>query len=326
MDAIDPKFLPNGFGLYNTGAICYLNSLLQMLASCTAFTRAVIANCDYVKMTLTGRAVLEFVLAYGGASDVTMHSSRILDALVTDMRRRRPGARFGVGQESASEALVHLLDMMEPEKEGDAKSAPPVAAESGKYPSSIESPITRLFLHRFRCDLHCRACRKRVSSTTEHMICFNMFKIDRLKHPPNDVKSFSDAVRLDVSAVSDYECPGCHRRTDAYRVYRLSMVPEIIVCSFNQYNGFGGGKRMRYFPNRIEMPASAGGMLQFILVGQVEHSGGLDGGHYWARGLRSSGICLLNDTSVSPSAFQPTPGTYLVAYHYIRHVLDEQPS
>lgn len=330
MDPYDDRFAPVPFGLYNTGVICYFNAFLQTLAGCTAFTKAALSNEPYLRRTATGTAVFKFISAFANragalhqpAVDIASLSATVLRALVEDLAHRRPHVRFGGGQESASEALVHLLDMMEP------------ACEENDQPA--EKPITNLFLHRFRCDLLCLRCKKVVSQTTDHAVNFNLFHLDEMRAYPKSVADFSKAVRVHVSATEDYVCSACpcagcgsavvdgkcsacrraQTKSTAYRVYNLSVIPEIIFCMFNLYNI----RAARYFPERLEFPAIDGGALEFRIVGQVEHSGSLSGGHYWARGLRSGGtVCLLNDAGVSASAFGLSASTYIVAYHYVGH-------
>lgn len=328
MDAYDEALVPPPFGLANPGTLCYLNCYLQVFAGLSAFTRAVLDNEGYLSQTDTGLAMLAFVRAYSGpaaqrlAPDIAAHSGRILAALTRDLAARRPWFKFGGGQESASELFVLILDMMEP---------PPAGADGGAGApadlsvASVESPITRLFLHRYRCQLHCRQCRTFVSTETDHAVVFNLFHIDRMKQPPCTLADFSNAVYLQVSETDDYHCPTCKAPTKACRLYTLTMVPEVIVCAFNLYVEYGGARRARYFPRYLEFPAVNGGKLTFRLVGQVEHAGSLGGGHYWARGLRADraygpgaplqAFCL-NDTGVSPTAFASSPNTYLLAYHF----------
>ena len=324
MDQYNAALVPAAFGLTNTGVICYLNSFLQMLAGCSAFVRAVLLNVDYLTRSRTGKAVLDFVRAFatlGGPRNppdpnVAFLSASVLTALMADLAVRRPWVRFGGGQESASEALVHLLDMMDPPQKS-------VAAESslGAHVTSIESPITRLFLHRFRCDLVCRQCQKVVSVMTDYAVVFHLFYFDRLRRQPETPEDFAKALKLHVTTTDDYQCPECKKKTAAFRVYHLTMSPEIMVCAFNLYVGTmgHGARRARYFPERQVFPSVDRGSLTFRIVGQIEHSGSLSSGHYWARGLRNDGIVYrLNDSSVSPTSFVPTPDTYMVAYHYER--------
>ena len=44
MDPYDSRLVPGPFGQVNTGAVCYFNSLWQMLIGCSAFARAVQAT------------------------------------------------------------------------------------------------------------------------------------------------------------------------------------------------------------------------------------------------------------------------------------------
>ena len=303
MDAYDERLAPAPFGLNNTGAICYFNGLLQALAGCTALTRAVLADPAYLRRTVTGTALLAFVEAYsrGASNNIAHHSAAIQQALVADLTARRPHVHFGSGQESASEALVHLLDMLE---------LPGEAPGSGQ--------LTRLFLHRFRCDLRCRACGAISSTATDHAVNSNLFHIDQMAVPPGaDVARFTAAVcfqasELDTGAASGpTPCAKCGAALQ--RVYYLTMAPEIILCMFNLY----GPRPLREFPPQLCIPALGGGGLDYRLVGQVEHAGTLAGGHYWARGLRAGGrVYLFNDASVAASEFAATPSTYIVAYHY----------
>jgi hypothetical protein len=111
----------------------------------------------------------------------------------------------------------------------------------------------------------------------------------------------------------------------AARHYRLAMIPEIMFCMFNLYEGFGGAHRARYFPPALWIPAIAGGDYEFRVVAQVEHWGGLGGGPDWARGLRADpdpagakklSVFQLNDMGVQPSQFAPSANTYIVVYNY----------
>lgn len=357
MEPYDSALASDKFGLNNIGAICYFNSFLQALAGCTAFTRAVLRNAEYLLQTRTGEAMLRYVESYasldGGrppVSDTALHSSRVLGALVKDLRERRPRAikNFGGGQSSASEALVLLLDMMEPagqpfERENADEAMPDSgsAAEGAAHDAgaaggaekptaaiySIESPITRLFLHRLKCELHCRLCRTIVSTKTDYMVMFHLLHLDLMQTPPRDAAEFARALRRHVVKVEDYTCERCNTKTTALRVYSLTMVPEILFCAFNLYDGFGrGGHRSRFFPERLEFPATVEGTsLGFRLVGQVEHRGSLSGGHYWMHGLRSGErVWELNDMGVSPSRFGPRESTYILVYHFAGVVHAEQ--
>jgi ubiquitin C-terminal hydrolase len=167
---------------------------------------------------------------------------------------------------------------------------------------------------------------------------FNLFHIDR--SPPKTPEEFSRAVRFHSSITEDYTCEKCpcwncggkvaekrdkgaatwqcvsceavQKKCTAVRLYKLALIPEIVFCMFNAYRN----KVARYFPEEFRISSADGGFMIYKLVGQIEHAGSLGGGHYWARGLRSGGVFMLNDTGVSSCRFENTANTYIVAYNY----------
>lgn len=315
MDNYDETLVPAAFGLQNTGAICYLNSFLQALAGCTAMVRAMKTHRDYLQRTRTGAAMVAFF----EAEDKTPHSNLILQALVQDLAERRPRVRFGAGQESASEALHHLLEMMEPPA---TQVSPPAATQVSPpaepaatqvsfaiaEPAAQVSPITRLFQSRHRITTHCQACHAETSNETDLSVMLNLFHISASCADP---ARFSAEMMSQTSVIDAYPCPKCNVTGPAYRHYRLTMTPEILFCAFNIY----GDRPRRYYPSAISFPAIGGGTLTYLQVGQIEHSGSLAGGHYWARGVRADGVYLLNDMHASPGSFVATHSTYIVVYH-----------
>jgi ubiquitin C-terminal hydrolase len=92
------------------------------------------------------------------------------------------------------------------------------------------------------------------------------------------------------------------------------MVPEVIICRFNIY----GARKINQFPQEFNLPHVSGSEMVYQIVAQVEHSGGLNGGHYWARGRREKNVVYrLNDLNTSPTTFEPSIGTYMIAYHLL---------
>ena len=328
MEKYDIALSPNPFGLINNGVICYFNSFLQTLSGCTAFTAMVLKNEEYMSKTGTGLAMYNFVKLYMGygdpmSSDLASQTRIILNALITALNERRPGHNtFGRGQESAHEVFILLLDMMEPiEHEVEAEST-----EFSSIISSIKSPITKLFLHKCEWNTCCLQCHKNLSKKIDYGVIFDMhhmesqdtinyimtslnIKRNELNSPP----AFSKFIKTHISPVEGFMCPDCNSDANIYRIYNLRRIPEIVFCSFNIY--YQQNRRVRYIPPYLEFDSSTDDKMRFNIIGQIEHSGSLGGGHYWARGLRKDKVYELNDLSVAPSSFQSTPYTYMVIYH-----------
>jgi len=318
-ESYDPSFVPHQHGLNNTGALCHLNSLLQGLAGCSAVVRAAFASRDYLGRTATGRAFYDFVYAAAAgarppgsaplkeALPVDSCSASLLQALVADLRLRRPGFRYGPNQESASEGLVLLLDMMDdpdPRLLGDPETA-----------AYEENPIARLFYHRYDARVFCRRCKACVSQELDVAIQFNLFYYDALSKKPRSPAEFGEMLRTHVSCLENYRCGECGEAAGGLRHYRLRMVPEVLVCLFDLYDD-RCTRVARYFPTRVLFPGVGGAQLVYRQVSQVEQSGCRGGGHYVARSLRADGqVYRFDDASVAPSVFGPTPDVYMVFYH-----------
>jgi len=105
-------------------------------------------------------------------------------------------------------------------------------------------------------------------------------------------------------------------RTNILRVYDVRFVPTVLVILFNQYQEH----KHRYFPEEFKIPGVKGQSYKYKLVAQLEHSGSLHSGHYWARCIRNQDGELrpfaLNDSGVGAAALGPAASVYALFYHY----------
>ena len=264
--------------------------------------------------TKTGMEMYQFVDQYlsDDKSLISNSTINILKALIIDLRERRPSIQFGRGQESAHEVFILLLDMMEPIENLDGDQS-----ETSSIISSIKSPITKLFLHKCEWNTCCLKCSNTISKKIDYGVIFDMHHIDSQENinyvkaslditggnsSINSPQAFSKLIKQHISPLEGFMCPQCNTDDQIYRIYNLRRIPEIVFCSFNIY--FQQGRRIRYFPPNLEFDAPNNKKMNFKLIGQIEHSGSLSGGHYWAKGLRNDNIVYdLNDLNVSPSAF-----------------------
>lgn len=265
MKALEPIFLPKPAGLYNTGSICYFNSLLQVLASCTSLqhwkSKSRTKLEDAFKTFITNSINLD-----------PMDSTKLLNLL------REAVPHFGNGQESASEALTFILNAIN------------------------DNELNNMFIHRFKYTTKCLSCFYSTEQIKDHSILFELFHTQEI-----NVSNMLNQRTI----LSDYKCNKCNK-IGAVRISKLTMLPEIIICLFNVYYN----KSLHLFPDTLEFPG-IDKPLKYGVIGQIEHSGSLNGGHYWARALRSDGIYLFNDNSYNKSTIEPTENTYIVVYHLI---------
>jgi ubiquitin C-terminal hydrolase len=131
-------------------------------------------------------------------------------------------------------------------------------------------------------------------------------------YPPaiENMQDFMSRIHGCSVPLAGYNCEKCQAPITS-RFERIARVENIIIITFQQYTG----KINHYFPYEFTLPNTGGRPPHvFRLVAQIEHAGSTEGGHYWARVQRKDGVYLINDTQVSPSQFQPTAETYMIAY------------
>lgn len=110
--------------------------------------------------------------------------------------------------------------------------------------------------------------------------------------------------------IDGYNCDYCKIKTSVEKKKIIQGLPPIIAMSFNKYFG----KKMIEYPPNFKI-----GSVEYILIGCVEHSGHLGGGHYVCRTLRNEKCYIINDNTVnSIEDLRPIQETYMVFYERIK--------
>jgi len=300
MDVYDAKFVPAPHGMHNTGAICYWNALIQSLVSLPTFNRVLLAN----EAALAKNGVATQLITYikgvleSNSNDITVNTTRfaksstmILTALIQQLRRgrRHTDLQFGQRQESASEGFVLLIDMLK------------------------MNEIEHVFNNRYRLSSWCPSCDKEIMIVNDHSFQINLFSRER----PQNADDFAKLVRTHTNIHEDYKCEECGETTkEGVRFHVLKMLREVMVIEFNKYMV----KDLRWFPEQMRFKSTNDKYLTYKLISVIEHSGGLNGGHYWCRAYRPTSetegkFYNFNDMSVKEDGPQPTPNSYMLFYH-----------
>jgi len=279
MEPYNKKFVPTALGSHNTGAICWLNSLMQSLLSCPSFTKQVLESQNDLEKTEVGMALYNVV-------SCAMYKHDRFAVTISNLQKKMVKSllKFGVGQECATEGLVHLIDLISTEA------------------------ISKLFTYRVRCYSFCESCKDLQKHGIDYGITLNLFHIT---HPITNDTEFIQNLKYHNSK-TDIKCKCGYLLT---RRYYLTMVPPILVIVFNKFNNGTG----QYIPTSVSLNGTENRILEYTQVAQIEHHGTMHGGHYFAKCLRSDGVYLLNDSSVSPDKFSPTNNTYIVIYNFKKY-------
>lgn len=303
----DEKKMLKTCGLINTGAICYLNSFLQSLMSCTSLTEFFLANEEKFNKE-ENRVALEYIKLLKVVSDSKTYSdiidpSGVFREVIIATNKKFPDKKFGWDQEDSGEGLHLFLDAI------DSK-------ELYKY-----------FMYKYAVKIWCLTCVKPISEKKDESCVLEIpphFSGLVVNDDSEDVKKVNPLnahIRQYISVLDDYTCPGC-KLQKCCRIYQLASAPEIITVMFNKFFK----KSNIAFPPTLSFPSVNNTTLEYKMVAKVEHSGSSHGGHYWAHCYRDGepefeepkpkkGMYELNDRNVSHGTNTPTRESYIVFYH-----------
>jgi len=276
--------VPIGFN--NTGVICWFNSLLQALISCTSLTSNIIASS-----TTDDDAAPKFMSLYAhivrsnvNNADISGMSARLLSALVRYLHSNslQSNSLLGNSQECAYEGFTQFLD-------------------------AVGEPAESFHMEHEACII-CPEC----NSTSVRRDKSYALLVNDLFETAEEV---SASVHKFSNKLLDYKCENCGKVSNTVRTYTLKQLRNCIVLFYNQFYA----KTMKWFPPVLSFPGlPRDTRMNYKLMAQIEHVGGMNGGHYYAYVNRSDDWYCVNDSSVSKINPGPTLNTFMVFYNIVK--------
>ncbi len=295
------KFVPNPFGLTNSAAICWFNSLIQSLLSCSSLNEILIKNgTEFKSNSILNHYlnILKFGLTSTGKIFTGQDHVAIIEIIKKIQKQSLFKVKLGSSNQDANEGLLLIIDAIN------------------------NNTITELFQSRYRTFIKCMSCKQTHQSSSASGDRNITIDIAMDIFDEKSVNNHQTIIQNYISSHNEYlddkyVCTNCNVVGHSVRVALLTMIPEILVLLFKKYTNVGSKtiavKKNIKFPEHLSFNENK---LNYKLVAHCEHSGSLGGGHYWAVGLRQTGIYNLNDTSAIVSTFNSTSDSYLVFYHY----------
>lgn len=295
----DSTFVPTKFGMNNTGAICWCNSIIQLMLGLPSMNRVILECEEELRDNMFAREyikLLKNILPNSpefppiNTAQLAGSSAAILAAFMHQLRVRDFKLNMGFNQECVDEAFTLFIDMF-----GCTR-------------------LERLFSNVYELGVTCTGCKKKVSAVRDKSYRIQLFTSVKLADP----ETFCSFLKIHPSECDYFKCEGIDGcgtiMTKFFRAERLKMLREIVVIIFNKFQT----KDNRWFPQELRFRAKEHKPdLVYHLCGKIEHSGNRFGGHYWAQSLREGEWYRLNDTSVSRGEPEPSASTFMVAYHLV---------
>lgn len=316
----DKNLLPRPFGLANTGVICYWNSLLQALLSCTSLTEIFLKNRNNPRFinNHVSRLYLDIIDATTRGETLKYNSHiQLWQAVI----RQSDNITFGRGQEDATEGFILLMKCWE------------------KIPE-----ITSLFdiIHHSNC--YCFICNRKKFSREEitgknyaqckynwdnNIPIRDVGWIHFNNHFIIPVEQSMDVEQLILKKISkmddDYRCFNCEKTGRKIQTMNLISISEILVVVFKKYNYDKFKKRNEKLdvkiaiPNSLRFDMASGKKKAYYAVSTLIHDGSPYNAHYTSKSIRSANgnlsWYLLNDMHFHPTGKEFDKNTYVVFYH-----------
>lgn len=309
------NFLLYPFGLYNNSIICYFNSLLQSLFSCTSITHYFLHNEKKYNNNNFIKIYIHIIKKYiNNINNINDNSNYLLEnqnlILFNEFLNiiKNKNITFGYNQEDSGELLILLLEI-------------------------INDPyINNLFMHKYQCDIYCKDCKKLKNIVNDTSIQFEIdldvintnylqFQIDK------NLSNLNKYIRNNYSELLNYKCEYCNL-SNCIKINRLINVPTIIIINLNKYNN-----KINYqYPIELQfINDNLNNIYKYKLISTINHSGTVNFGHYISKSIRKKhnislnneslyDTYLLNDNSYEISNFKSDITTYILIYHYIETV------
>jgi len=328
----DDKYVPKPFGVINTGSICWFNSAIQTLLSCSQFNYMMIEKEEKLKNNKLAITYIEILKTLfnneeTNKPDQDTISIKLLKSMISELKKqKRKSDLASFGQKDASEGIIMFIDLIDP---------------------VCEYGIFQLFLHRYENTSICLNCK-------------NISYTNKTEPPniPNDItfrsvinteKEFIENILTHWSPNDGITCEKCGVKSDnSVVLYILKMVREIIMIIIRNTNeGSINPKNMikneisldkfEYpYPEFIYMPSISNSKLKYKLVSVIEQFGGrqwnnslnnrassTSGGHYTATCYRDGKYWDLNDTMVNSSSFKHSKNAYVLMYCLTEQIKEE---
>lgn len=314
------NFLVYPFGLYNNSIICYFNSLIQTLFSCTSITEYLLYNEEKFKNNIFLKIYIKIIKKYIENSKCENNSNFLVEnenlilfneflRIIKIKKNDNRCNAFGHNQEDSGELLILLLDLIN------------------------DNYINNLFMHKYKCDIYCKECKNIIQIKNDNSIFFDLdidaINENYLKYTiDNNLSNMNKYIRNNYSNISDYICIKCKKIESSIFINRLTLIPTIIVINLNKYI-----TKVNYiYPLELKFKNKSENICyKYKLISTINHSGTQNYGHYVTKAIRKNHeyknssdknleIYLLNDTSYIKDNFRPNANTYLLFYHYFETI------
>jgi len=289
---VNINYLTYPYGLVNTGSLCYLNSIIQSLTSCSIFNEYMLTNKEKF---ITDNNTLAVYFINIISSNLNNSSNTIINENINILKeiirlKRKNNNKFNfLGQQDVSECITFIIESLN------------------------DNNIYKMFYHKYKCDILCSNCK--YTSSIQDDISYQ-FEISMNEK----INILSKNIRLNISQLVDYKCEQCKNINNCNKINRLQYIPPILIINLNKYFNkelYDFKKNLIFYNDDIKKK------YIYTIVSIIEHGGNQFSGHYISKSIKKSEnnkikAYLCNDSHYIESNLNPALNSYLLFYNLIK--------
>lgn len=292
---LDTKILPKIFGLQNIGNICWFNSLLQSLLSCTSLVSAII-NSDSENPSCMFRALEDFVdSTYHAPEKINEMHQKLFQAFNSELQKR--GLYFGNTQQDCEEAFGLLIELL------DNKRIENIFTHKKIIKIMDMRDTEKLFLEK---------------ESHENRFYINIAKYLNLQKNNTSENILPYMLRLQKDLLQDYK-PEKNIEDSSGKYITATYtatLPEVLVVVLQKYTRKVPVLTPEILRFQLE---NSNKSICYKIVSIIHHSGNMYSGHYTASCLRENEeVYYTSDMQTrQQSGFDTSQdNNYIIFYHY----------
>ena len=254
LDPYDMELAVHPSGMDNEGAICWLTSVLQALASCTCLRAVALrlrSQAQDPRITPVGHQLINML----ACAVVPERAAVQVAAALQQHAAARADGDAALGQQPtmadqcAHEGLVMLLEAAwDDPAAARARALNPADRDNA---ADLTNPVLRPFLARQRASVYDEDCELLGTPVEEPLTVLDLFHLDAadVRDPlapraegglyedgdeAGRARAFAGLLRRRITPLED--CPALPEyggKAPVHRLYALSVVPEVLVVAYN---------------------------------------------------------------------------------------------
>lgn len=305
-------------GLINLGNTCFFNTALQCINSVKYFVGYFLSNQYHEDINLQKKET-EFVECYSNfLKAFWSENCQVKPVKLKEVMGKFYDPYSGFRQNDSAECYCKILELLH---EGLSYKVEIIPVDNGKpktlmdrvnlmaietwktrYKDDFSIPL-KMFYGQYWSRVKCMEC-KNISHNFDPFGVINLPVSDETNTLEDCINTY--ILSENMEGANQINCEKCNKKCNGKKKSSIWKLPPVLTIAFNRFDDYG-----RKINKHIEFPITKvnfGDLVEklsdrravYDLVSIANHSGGLNGGHYWSYGKGTNGKWYeYNDSEVS---------------------------